>query len=114
MQTNMVQTGAPRADFFARLGSAAQPGGDGVLWQTAGYERLSREDGDKEESDSIANQKELIRAFAESRPDIELVSDYEDDGYSGVDYDRPDFKRMLEDIKSKKVNCVIVKEFPRL
>jgi len=81
----MEQTGAPVTAFYARYGSAAQLGGNDVIWQTGGYERLSREDGDKEESDSIANQKELIRAFAESRPDIALVSDYEDDGYSGVD-----------------------------
>jgi len=110
----MEQTGTPVMAFYTRYGSAAQFGGNDVIWQTGGYERLSREDGDKEESDSIANQKELIRAFAESRPDIELVSDYEDDGYSGVDFERPDFNRMMEDIRSKKINCVIVKDLSRL
>jgi DNA invertase Pin-like site-specific DNA recombinase len=75
---------------------------------------LSKEDGDKIESDSIANQKELIRAFAEKQDDIAPAGCYEDDGYTGVNYDRPDFKRMVEDIKSGKINCVIVKDLSRL
>jgi len=83
-------------------------------WLTGDYSRLSREDGDKEESDSIINQKELIRSFVANKPNIQLTASYEDDGYSGVDFNRPSFQRMIEDIKSGKINCVIVKDLSRL
>jgi DNA invertase Pin-like site-specific DNA recombinase len=87
---------------------------DGKIWFACDYTRLSREDGDKDESDSITNQKELIRSFVAKRQDISLAASYEDDGYSGVDFNRPSFKRMIEDIKAGKVNCVIVKDLSRL
>jgi len=87
---------------------------EGKIWLTGDYSRLSREDGDKEESDSIINQKELIRSYVASQPDIQLIASYEDDGYSGVDFNRPSFNRMVEDIKSGKINCVIVKDLSRL
>ena len=66
------------------------------------YLRLSREDGDKEESDSITNQKELILEFLKSRKDIRVHAIRADDGYSGVNFDRPAFQQMLEDIKNGK------------
>lgn len=77
------------------------------------YSRLSKEDGDKVESDSIANQKALIQEFLKTNPDIHIYKEKVDDGYSGVDFERPAFKEMLEDIKSGKVNCVIVKDLSR-
>lgn len=80
----------------------------------ADYLRLSREDGDKAESDSIRNQRELITDFVKQHPDIKLVDEYVDDGYSGTNFERPDFQRLLEDIKKKKVNCIIVKDLSRL
>lgn len=87
---------------------------DAKIWNAGDYSRLSREDGDKVESDSITNQKELIRSYTANRQDIRLVESYEDDGYSGVDFERPSFKRMIEDIKVGKINCVIVKDLSRL
>ena len=87
---------------------------DDKIWLACDYTRLSREDGDKEESDSIINQKELIRSFVSKKPDIEITGSYEDDGYSGVDFNRPSFKRMIEAIKAGKINCVIVKDLSRL
>jgi DNA invertase Pin-like site-specific DNA recombinase len=83
------------------------------VWLAGDYSRLSREDGDKEESDSIRNQKELIRSYVANRPDIQLAASYEDDGYTGVNFDRPSFKSMIEDIKAGKINCVIVKDLSR-
>lgn len=65
------------------------------------------------QSNSIANQKEYIEDFVRNRPEIEIVDFYIDDGYSGVNFDRPDFQRMLQDIKEKKINCVIVKDLSR-
>lgn len=80
-----------------------------------GYLRLSKEDDDiaKSEtlqSNSIENQKEYIEDYLQSKPEIRVVDFYIDDGYSGVNFDRPDFQRMLQDIKDKKINCVIVKD----
>lgn len=77
------------------------------------YLRLSKEDGDKEESDSITNQKELILEFLKSRPDIRIHEIRVDDGYSGVNFDRPAFQQMLADIKNGTVNCVITKDLSR-
>jgi DNA invertase Pin-like site-specific DNA recombinase len=77
------------------------------------YLRLSKEDGDKEESDSIANQRALILEFLKSMPDIRVHKIRIDDGYSGVDFNRPAFNEMLDDIKAGIVNCVIVKDVTR-
>ena len=77
------------------------------------YLRLSKEDGDKEESDSIANQRALILDFLKTQPDIRLHKIRIDDGYSGVDFNRPSFIEMIDEIGEGKVNCVIVKDFSR-
>lgn len=82
--------------------------------RVAAYLRLSIEDGDKAESNSIGNQRELIRDFAAERPGLHLVEEYADDGYTGTNFERPGFKRMMEDIKSGKINCIIVKDLSRL
>ena len=78
------------------------------------YLRLSREDGDKAESDSIANQRELLMDYLSSHPEIQLHEVRTDDGYSGVNYDRPGFIQMMEAVKAKEINCIIVKDFSRL
>ena len=77
------------------------------------YTRLSRDDGDKAESDSIGNQRALIRDFLSGHPEIEAVSEQSDDGFTGVNFERPGFKRMMEEIRSGKVNCVVVKDLSR-
>ena len=77
------------------------------------YLRLSKEDGDKEESDSITNQKELILDYLKTMEDIKIHEIRVDDGYSGVNFDRPAFQQMLEDIKTGKVDCVITKDLSR-
>lgn len=63
--------------------------------RAAAYLRLSIEDGDKAESNSIGNQRELIRDFAAERPGLHLVEEYADDGYTGTNFERPGFKRMM-------------------
>ena len=78
------------------------------------YLRLSREDGDKAESDSIANQRELLMDYLSSHPEIRLHEVRTDDGYSGVNYDRPGFLQMMEAVKAGEINCIIVKDFSRL
>ena len=68
--------------------------------RTAGYMRLSREDGDKMESDSIKNQRELIKEYVAQNKDIVFAGEYVDDGYTGTNYERPSFQRLMEDIKA--------------
>jgi DNA invertase Pin-like site-specific DNA recombinase len=82
-------------------------------YRCALYARLSKEDGDKAESDSIANQKDLIRDFLKSCPDIELVSERVDDGWSGASFERPQFQAMMVDIRAGLVDCVCVKDLSR-
>ena len=87
-------------------------------YHAAVYLRLSREDGDVAEggrafSNSISNQKELVMDYLESRADIQVYSVYTDDGWSGVDFERPEFQRMLDDIREGLVGCVVVKDLSR-
>ncbi|MCR5624022.1 MAG: recombinase family protein [Lachnospiraceae bacterium] len=81
--------------------------------KACGYFRLSREDGDKLESDSIKNQKLLVNEFAKKNG-IKLVDEYIDDGYSGTNFNRPAFTRFINDVQEGKVNCIIVKDLSRL
>ena len=84
-----------------------------AIWRAALYTRLSREDGDKPESDSIANQRALLEDFAARQPDLQVISQYSDDGFTGTNFQRPDFQRMIADIEAGKINCVIVKDLSR-
>lgn len=83
------------------------------IYRAALYVRLSKEDGDKEESDSIVNQKDLIRSFLADKQDIRICAECVDDGYSGADFDRPDFKRMIREIEAGRIDCVVVKDLSR-
>ena len=87
------------------------------IFDAALYLRLSKDDMEggrtTAESNSIANQRELLRSFVKSHTDIQIFDIYVDDGYSGVNFDRPEFKRMTTDIEAGKVNCVIVKDLSR-
>lgn len=76
--------------------------------------RLSREDGDKEESDSIVNQKNMLSDYIAQSPEFKLYGTYVDDGYTGTNFDRPDFQRMEAEVDAGKINCVIVKDLSRL
>ena len=84
-----------------------------TLWKPALYIRLSREDGDREESNSIASQRELLTEFVDTQTDMAAPRLYTDDGYTGTDFDRPDFQRMIDDLRAGLVNCVIVKDLSR-
>ena len=83
-------------------------------YRTALYLRLSREDGDKTESDSIANQRTLLEAYAIDHPELCIVDEFVDDGYSGSNFDRPEFEQLLKALQEWKVNCIVVKDFSRL
>lgn len=85
-----------------------------IQLNTALYIRLSREDGDKSESLSVSNQRVLLTQYVNSQDDLVIYDEYVDDGYSGTNFNRPDFQRMIDDIESKKIQCVIVKDLSRL
>ncbi len=84
-----------------------------VLYKAIDYLRLSKDDGDEAESNSIKNQRTLITDFVARHSDIKLVDEKVDDGYSGVTFDRPGFQEMMELVRAGKVNCVIVKDLSR-
>lgn len=83
------------------------------IWNATLYLRLSREDGDKEESNSITGQRELLRDYLKTHPELHEYTVQVDDGFSGSTFERPAFQAMLEDVKSGKTNCIIVKDLSR-
>lgn len=88
-----------------------------LIYNAAIYARLSDDDADKgetKESDSIVNQKEYIREYLKSMPEIRVCSERADDGFSGVDFFRPGFQQMLEEVRAGEVNCIVVKDLSRL
>ena len=84
-----------------------------LIWNTAAYMRLSKEDNENMISNSISNQRVLINEYIAKHQDLNLIDYYIDDGYSGTSFNRPAFKRLLEDILGKKVNAIIVKDLSR-
>ncbi len=68
----------------------------------------------KKESNSITNQKLIIDNYLKEHREYKLVDYYIDDGYSGTNFDRPEFQRMLEDIKNKKIDVILIKDILRL
>lgn len=88
------------------------------IYYAAPYYRISTDDGDlavsgKGESNSISNQRSLIEDYVKDKQDIVLCGERIDDGFSGVNFERPAFKAMIEDIKAGRINCVIVKDLSR-
>ncbi len=82
-------------------------------WNVALYIRLSREDGDKAESDSVANQKKLLNNYVEEHEEFVSASFFVDEDETGTNFNRPAFQRMMDDIESNKINCVIIKDLSR-
>ena len=86
-------------------------------YKVAIYIRLSREDADKgfDESESIVNQRHLLTEYVQKLGwEYELIDIYIDPGYTGTNFNRPDFIRMIKDIELGKVNMVITKDLSRL
>ena len=81
---------------------------------TAIYVRLSIENSGKDDDgDSIANQISFCKAYLAEHTDLKLYDIYEDNGEKGTNFDRPEFKRMMDDIRGGKVKCVLVKDLSR-
>lgn len=77
------------------------------------YMRLSKDDGDKEESESIRNQRKIINDFIEENFIYNNCFEYVDDGYTGANFNRPGFKNMISDLNNKNINLVITKNLAR-
>ena len=84
------------------------------IYKTAAYVRLSVEDSGKPGADTIEGQKALLTSFIESKSDMELVALFCDNGRTGTDFDRPQFEKMMEDVRKGRVNCIVVKDLSRI
>lgn len=87
----------------------------GRIYHAATYIRLSKENGEEnmEKSNSIKNQKDLIKSYLSDKEDIIVCMECVDNGYSGTDFDRPNFKHMMREIETGKIDCIIVKDLSR-
>lgn len=83
------------------------------IYKTAAYVRLSVEDSGKPGTDTIEGQKALLTSFIESKTDMELVSLFCDNGRTGTDFDRPQFEKMMEEVRKGRINCIVVKDLSR-
>lgn len=83
------------------------------IYNTALYLRLSRDDELQGESSSITTQRSMLRQYA-AENGLNVIEEYADDGWSGTNFDRPNFQRMIEDIEAGKINCVVTKDLSRL
>ena len=81
------------------------------VYKTAVYARLSTEDLDE---DTLDNQIYLLKSFVGEKTDMVLVDIYADNGFSGTNFERPEFTRLMNDVKTGKVNCIVVKDLSRL
>ena len=84
-----------------------------TIYNTALYLRLSRDDELQGESGSIQTQRMMLREYARKHG-LNVVDEYIDDGWSGTNFDRPDFQRMIDNIEDGKINCVVTKDLSRL
>ena len=82
-------------------------------WKTALYVRLSVEDNGKD-SDSVENQTVFLEKYVENHPHLKKVALFVDNGYTGTDFLRPEFSRMMEAVQAGTVDCIIVKDLSRL
>lgn len=74
-----------------------------LIYNVGMYLRLSKEDGDTE-SESITNQRKIIKEYVDKFDNMNLYNEYIDDGFTGANFNRPSFKMMLADIENKKIN----------
>ena len=83
------------------------------IYKTAVYVRLSVEDSGKPGADTIEGQKALLTSFIENKSDMELVALFCDNGRTGTDFDRPQFEKMMAEVRKGRVNCIVVKDLSR-
>lgn len=85
-----------------------------ILYNTALYARLSIVDTrDRKDSESLETQTELLKKYISDKPDMSLYGCYKDNGETGTNFQRPEFMRMMEDVRAGRVNCIVVKDLSR-
>jgi DNA invertase Pin-like site-specific DNA recombinase len=94
-------------------GTAPSNGSEDKTWRAAIYLRLSKEDGDREESESITNQRALILNHVDKLKNVTVVAEKVDDGWSGSNFQRPAFIEMMEEIRAGNIDCLLVKDLSR-
>ena len=83
------------------------------IYHAGGYIQLSVEDSGRPGADTIVTQRELVQSYIESQQDLELYAFYCDNGRTGTNFDRPEFERLMDDVRSGKVDCIVVKDLSR-
>lgn len=83
------------------------------IYKTGAYIRLSVEDSGKPGADTIEAQKELVLGYIDTQPDMQFCDLYCDNGRTGTNFQRPEFDRLMEDIRAGKINCIVVKDLSR-
>ena len=86
----------------------------GKIFRTAIYVRISVENERKIEADSIGNQIQMLKDFASQMPELQIYDIYCDDDISGTTFIRPEFSRMMKDVRDRNINCIMVKDLSRL
>lgn len=84
------------------------------IYRTALYLRLSRDDEGEQESSSISNQRQMLLSFLSEREDLQFTAEFADDGYSGYNFERPQFQKMIKAVKNGEIDCIVVKDLSRL
>ena len=79
----------------------------------AAYGRLSVENSGREDDDSLKSQMDILYRYISEQHDLELVGSYIDNGYSGTNFERPEFQRLMEDVRTGKIGCIVVKDLSR-
>ena len=85
----------------------------GRVYRVGGYARLSVEDSGRQGADTIETQAKLIRSYIERQPDMRLHDMYCDNGQTGTNFERPEFERLMEDVRAGKIDCIVVKDLSR-
>ena len=94
--------------------SPMRPEIQGALWVAGLYGRLSVLDHGKVDGEPIESQIAIIEQYVAGHPELKIVERYIDNGYTGTNFDRPNWERMMADVKSGRINCIIVKDLSRL
>lgn len=84
-----------------------------TIMPTAAYGRLSNENSGYETDDSLKTQMDIIYRYIDEHPELKLAGSYMDNGYTGTNFDRPDFHRLMDDVKRGRISCIVVKDLSR-
>ena len=92
---------------------AAAPTPTEKTYRTAGYVRLSVEDGGRPGADTLESQKQFITQYIENVKALTLVGLWCDNGHTGTDFERPEFEKLMERVRRGEIDCIVVKDLSR-